>query len=381
MKRFFSAFVVAVLLMVTVQETYAEQNGYSFYTHPVLGYTVVYPADWVVLEPDELSEMLDEGDDGAVLSENASDQQMVMFFAEDGSNINLSYEKTEKLVDGAELVSELESVEAILQIFYSKYETLIEVDDFEQDGFPCAIFGYKVYDESGWMYGVHISASRPQHVYYITMTTGTEEKAEHLIDTMLYMLETLQEDDGQQQFAPYVHPSLHYTLQYPANWIVVNYENIEDKIDELSQSVGERYSNMIASLKRQQSNIVALQMAYFLDLDNYGIFTVTALDNGAPLDQDLLWEETTSTCDILLQQLPNSSVYNEPAWLELAGKEVCAFTICYKQGGVQNYLRYYYYADNTEFYAALSSAVALETDEDLNAWLQMCDYIVGSIEK
>lgn len=96
MKKLLSL-ALALMLLPGCTAALAETEGYTFYQHPTLGYTLEYPGIWLALDSTNIEELMTSmsdneamaGLDMASLIPLISQQQMIMFVGLNGTNVNI----------------------------------------------------------------------------------------------------------------------------------------------------------------------------------------------------------------------------------------------------------------------------------------------------
>ncbi len=96
MKKLLSL-ALALMLLLGSTAALAETEGYTFYQHPTLGYTLEYPGTWLALDSANFEVLMTSMSDDEALADLdlasviplISQQQMTMFMELNGTNVNI----------------------------------------------------------------------------------------------------------------------------------------------------------------------------------------------------------------------------------------------------------------------------------------------------
>lgn len=184
MKKLF-ALVLALALSLSVFAV-AETSAYTNYTHPVLGYTVQYPADWFTIDSETLVELLPlmtEATGGAFDYESFADQviqtNMAMFMNEKGDNINITVQSIGIPVTADTLLVLMG--DSLIATYESMFENIAFIDKgsvYETNGkqYVQLIYAYNMVGTN--MTGYQYLTCESGNMYTFSMTSATTDTAE-----------------------------------------------------------------------------------------------------------------------------------------------------------------------------------------------------------
>jgi len=138
MKKLFAVFL-ALMLALGCMTAVAEQSAYTGYTHPVLGYSLNYPSEWLAIDTETLPVLMAlaqqggmEGIDVSVLGnleEQIVSSNMTMFMdVNTGTNINIGAQDI-----GVEVTDEI-FLSAMMPMLKAQYEQMFANAVFTSEG-------------------------------------------------------------------------------------------------------------------------------------------------------------------------------------------------------------------------------------------------------
>ena len=171
-----AALVLALVLALSFSSFAFAADNLIDYKHPVLGYSIKAPADWLYLDSQNIAELINDPTvaktfqnvDLSVYTEQCIANEMTMFIMPSGINFNIVSE----YIGGAYSASQLVSL--LMPALRDQYAQIFGVVDFIVEGDTIKLgnneYAYLVY-ALGDTVGAQYAICESGRIYYLTLTT------------------------------------------------------------------------------------------------------------------------------------------------------------------------------------------------------------------
>ncbi|MBR3927458.1 MAG: hypothetical protein IKJ65_00495 [Clostridia bacterium] len=170
--------VFALILAIMLSLSFAAlgENEMVTYTHPVLGYSMKAPADWLYLDSQNIATLLSDPSitsafpniDLSAYADQCVANEMTMFIQPNGVNFNIVGEYVGGAYSAEQLVSLLlPSLRTQYEQIFGLVDFLVEGDVFKAGDNEYAYLMYVLGDTIGAQYCVCVNGQ----LYYLTLTT------------------------------------------------------------------------------------------------------------------------------------------------------------------------------------------------------------------